>query len=155
MLAPMDATQAIADLTEISPQVKSVVVVAADGSLTGSNLPSDEAAKRLADGARRLLEAAEELRPGVAQLEAATTSGSVFVVRDDGRLIAATTSPEPTVGLVFYDLKTCLRSITDAGTAAASEAEPEPEPAEAAPKPRRRAAAKKKEKEEEGDDGAS
>ena len=26
-------------------------------------------------------------------------------------LIAATTTPEPTVGLVFYDLKTCLRSV--------------------------------------------
>jgi hypothetical protein len=26
-------------------------------------------------------------------------------------LIAATTTPEPTVGLVFYDLKSCLRSL--------------------------------------------
>src|SRR5919201_299450 len=33
-----------------------------------------------------------------------------FVGRDDGRLIAATTTPEPTVGLVFYDLKSCLRA---------------------------------------------
>ena len=47
----------------------------------------------------------------MAQLEAATTIGSVFVVREGERAIAATTSPEPTVGLVFYDLKTCLRSI--------------------------------------------
>jgi predicted regulator of Ras-like GTPase activity (Roadblock/LC7/MglB family) len=133
MLASMDATQAIADLTEISPQVKGVVVIAADGSLTGSNL-QEEAAQRLADGARRLLDAAEGLRPGVAQLEAATTSGSVFVVRDGERLIAATTTPEPTVGLVFYDLKTCLRSIE-----------------EPKPKPRRRAPAKKK----EGDDAAA
>jgi hypothetical protein len=30
----------------------------------------------------------------------------------------ATTSPEPTSGLVFYDLKTCLRSL----------AQPEPKP---------------------------
>jgi hypothetical protein len=37
----------------------------------------------------------------------------VFVVRDGERTIAATTTPEPTVGLVFYDLKTCLRSIDD------------------------------------------
>src|SRR5947209_5201269 len=122
MLASMDATQAIADLTEISPQVKGVVVIAADGSLTGSNL-QEEAAQRLADGARRLLDAAEGLRPGVAQLEAATTSGSVFVVRDGERLIAATTTPEPTVGLVFYDLKTCLRSIE----------EPKPKPRRRAP----------------------
>jgi predicted regulator of Ras-like GTPase activity (Roadblock/LC7/MglB family) len=111
MLGFMDAAQAIADLTEISPQVRQVAVVEADGSLAGSNLPDEDAAKRLVEGARRLVDAAEELRPGVAQLEAATVAGSVFVVRDGARLIAATTTPEPTVGLVFYDLKTCLRSI--------------------------------------------
>ncbi|HEU5363679.1 MAG TPA: hypothetical protein VFU56_10080 [Gaiellaceae bacterium] len=108
----MDAAQAIADLTEISPQVKQVAVITADGSPGGSNVAA-EAAERLADGARRLVEAAEELRPGVAQLEAATQAGSVFVVREGDRMIAATTSPEPTVGLVFYDLKTCLRSIDE------------------------------------------
>jgi hypothetical protein len=51
------------------------------------------------------------LQSGLAQVEVATAAGSVFVVRDGARLIVATTSPEPTVGLVFYDLKTCLRSI--------------------------------------------
>ena len=123
----MDAAQAIADLREISPQVRDVVVIAPGGSAAGSNLTDDAAAARLADGAKRLVEAAEALRPGVSQLEAATLAGSVFVVRDGDRLIAATTTPEPTVGLVFYDLKTCLRAI------------------ETAPKPaRRRAPAKKK-----------
>jgi len=43
--------------------------------------------------------------------EVATAEGSVFVVRGEGRLIAATTTPEPTVGLVFYDLKSCLRAL--------------------------------------------
>jgi hypothetical protein len=48
----------------------------------------------------------------VTQLEAATREGSVFVVRDGGgRVVAATTGPSPTVGLVFYDLKTCLRAL--------------------------------------------
>ncbi len=41
----------------------------------------------------------------------ATGGVDVLVVRDGERMIAATTSPEPTVGLVFYDLKSCLRSI--------------------------------------------
>jgi predicted regulator of Ras-like GTPase activity (Roadblock/LC7/MglB family) len=112
MLGVVDATQAIADLTEISPQVQRVVVIAADGSIVGSNA-DPAAARKLVDGATQLIGAAEELRPGVAQLEAATVSGSVFVVRDGDRLIAATTSPEPTVGLVFYDLKTCLRAIDE------------------------------------------
>ncbi len=35
----------------------------------------------------------------------------MFVVRDGERTIAATTGPQPTVGLVFYDLKSCLRSV--------------------------------------------
>ena len=122
----MDAAQAIADLTEISPQVRDVVVIAPDGGAAGSNLTDEAAVARLADGAKRLVEAAEALRPGVAQLEAATLAGSVFVVRDGERMIAATTTPEPTVGLVFYDLKTCLRAIDP------------PKP------PRRRAPAKKK-----------
>jgi predicted regulator of Ras-like GTPase activity (Roadblock/LC7/MglB family) len=129
----MDAAQAIADLTEISPQVREVVVIGPDGVAAGSNLPAEAAVARLADGAKRLIEAAEALRPGVAQLEAATLAGSVFVVRDGDRLIAATTTPEPTVGLVFYDLKTCLRAID------AEAAQP------VAPKPvRRRAPANKK-----------
>jgi hypothetical protein len=113
MLGAMDAAQAIADLKEISPQVRDVVVIDPEGSPAGSSLGEEPAAARLADGARRLLAAADELRPGVAQLEAATIVGSVFVVRDGARLIAATTTPEPTVGLVFYDLKTCLRSIDE------------------------------------------
>jgi predicted regulator of Ras-like GTPase activity (Roadblock/LC7/MglB family) len=125
MLGVMDAEQAIADLTEISPQVKEVVVVGADGSLVGSNVAEDRAAA-IADAARLLLEAAGD---EIAQLEAATGNGSVFVVRDGARSIAATTSPEPTVGLVFYDLKTCLRSVD----------EPKPKPA------RRRTATKKAE----------
>jgi hypothetical protein len=129
----VDASAAIAELTDISPQVRRVVAVAADGSLLGSNL-ADEAAHGLADGGLRLAETADAVRaerqlPPVAQLEAATRAGSVFVVRDGGRTIVATTTPEPTVGLVFYDLKTCLRAIDD----------PEPEPK----RPRRRAAAKK------------
>src|SRR6476659_7223179 len=114
MLGAMDAAQAIADLKEISPQVRDVVVIDPEGNPAGSSLGEEPAAARLADGARRLLAAADELRPGVAQLEAATVNGSVFVVRDGARLIAATTTPEPTVGLVFYDLKTCLRSVEEA-----------------------------------------
>jgi predicted regulator of Ras-like GTPase activity (Roadblock/LC7/MglB family) len=137
MLGAMDAAQAIADLTEISPQVRSVVVVGPDGAPVGSNLADDAAAGRFAEGARRLVEAAEALRPGVAQLEAATLAGSVFVVRDGERLIAATTTPEPTVGLVFYDLKTCLRAI------------------EEPPKPARRRAAPKDATAKEADDAAS
>jgi hypothetical protein len=113
MLGAMDANRAIAELTEISPQVRDVVIADAADEIVGTNA-SPARAEQLVVGARRLLESADSLRPApVAQLEAATTAGSVFVVRDGEHAIAATTSPEPTVGLVFYDLKTCLRSVLE------------------------------------------
>jgi predicted regulator of Ras-like GTPase activity (Roadblock/LC7/MglB family) len=115
----VDAAQAIADLTEISSQIETVVVTDAGGSILGSSLADDARARRVADGAARLLEQAAAAAPAgegaeLAQLEAATPEGSVFVVREGGRTIAATTSPEPTVGLVFYDLKSCLRALDEA-----------------------------------------
>lgn len=113
MLGYVDAAQAISDLTEISPQVRQVVVIDADGSVTGSNIADAARAERLAQGAQQLVTEAAAFRDDVAQLEAATQLGSVFVVRDGDRLIAATTTPDPTVGLVFYDLKTCLRAIDE------------------------------------------
>ena len=116
MLRRMDATGALADLTEISSQVERAAIVAADGSVLASTFDDDDRARRFADGARRLVEEAESVREarglaGLGQLEVATIGGSVFVVRDGERMIAATTKPEPTVGLVFYDLKHCLRSV--------------------------------------------
>ena len=114
MLGTMDASRAIADLTEISPQVRDVVISEADDTVVGTNTPPLRA-EGLVAGARSLLQAADGVRgQPVAQLEAATTVGSVFVVRDGDRIIVATTSAEPTVGLVFYDLKTCVRSLSEA-----------------------------------------
>lgn len=118
MLGPMDAHEAIAELTDISPQVRDVVVIGADGTVVASNVDAEARVRALADGARRLGEGADEVRAAhglgpAAQLEAATVAGSVFLVREGGRTIVATTTPEPTVGLVFYDLKTCLRAIEE------------------------------------------
>jgi len=122
MLRPMDAAQALADLTEISSQVVHVAIVAGEGAVLATTIPDPGRAERFVDGVRTLLEEADHLRrsrglPGLAQLEAATHEGSVFVVRREGeageRFIAATTRPDPTIGLVFYDLKHCLRSIDE------------------------------------------
>jgi predicted regulator of Ras-like GTPase activity (Roadblock/LC7/MglB family) len=113
----MDAPQAIADLTEISSQIESVVLLDGKGAVAGSTFADDAAATGFADAAKALLDAAESLREGgepLTQLEAETPEGSVFVLREDDRLIAATTVPDPTVGLVFYDLKSALRAAADA-----------------------------------------
>jgi predicted regulator of Ras-like GTPase activity (Roadblock/LC7/MglB family) len=116
-LPAMDAKQALTDLTEISSQIRAAVLIGADEAVVAAT-GDDESAKRMAKAASELLAAAERTRPGLGpgtlcQLEVATLDGSVFVVRDHGRVIAATTGPEPTVGLVFYDLKSCLRNAAD------------------------------------------
>lgn len=102
---------------EISSQVRAAVVVGPGGAVEAAQ-PAGGTGDALAAAARELLEAAGGVRSsgeaGVAQLEAATRTGSVFVVRDGERIVVATTGASPTVGLVFYDLKTCLRSLSDA-----------------------------------------
>jgi predicted regulator of Ras-like GTPase activity (Roadblock/LC7/MglB family) len=118
MLRAVDAAQALADLTEISSQVVDVAIIAEDGTVLATTIDDAGRAELFVNGVAKLVEQAEEAREArgladLAQLEAATLEGSVFVVRRAGRMIAATTRPDPTVGLVFYDLKHCLRSIED------------------------------------------
>jgi hypothetical protein len=114
---------ALADLTEISTQIETAVVFDREGTVLESTVDGS---------ALGLLKAAEDARPEGAeplvQLDVALRDGSVFVVADEDRVIAATTAPGPTVGLVFYDLKSCLRGLAE----------------ESKPKPRRRAAPAKK-----------
>jgi len=106
----MTAEQALADLTEISSQVAAAALFDAKGKVAASTLADGEPFVR---AVQDLLAAAAEARQGsLNQLEASTLAGSVFVVRDGDSYIAATTGPEPTVALVFYDLKTALRAAT-------------------------------------------
>ena len=126
----MDAAQALSELTSLSAQITVAIVLDADGSTLASTL--DEAgAAELGQTVQELLAAAGRAAGGsghdVAQLEISTPDGSVFLVRDGQRAIAATTRPEPAAGLVFYDLKTCLRQIAD---------RPKPKPK---PRPRKKA----------------
>jgi predicted regulator of Ras-like GTPase activity (Roadblock/LC7/MglB family) len=107
------AETALAELTEISSQIEAAVLGDAKGTVSASTLP-DERAARLASSARAALESAEQVRDGdLTQLEVASEEGSLFVVREGDRLIAATTGPEPTAGLVFYDLRSALRKATE------------------------------------------
>ena len=117
----MDAQQALADLTEISSQIEAAVVFDDQGKVAGSTLAEGGRADELAKAAGALLAAAEELKTGdsvLTQLEVSTSDGSVFVVRDGKTSIAATTGGNPTAGLVFYDLKSALRSVKPAAKGA-------------------------------------
>ena len=119
----MDAAEALEDLTEISSQIEAAVLISADGKTLASTFDDDARAGRLAAAVQALVDAAgtgggEQL----VQLEAATSEGSLFVARDDERVVAAVTKAEPTAGLVFFDLKSCLRA------AAAEEGDGKPRP---------------------------
>ena len=128
----MDAAQALADLTEISAQVDGAVLADSSGSLVASTFTQEERGKELARAAADLLAAASESGAEgqeLVQIQAATPRGSIFVVRDENHVVAALTGSRPTVGLVFYDLKTCLRMLA---REVATPRQPAPEqPAEA------------------------
>ena len=94
--------------------MENAVVLRGD-SVEGS-LGRPDAVERLARAADGLLAAAAAVRPGgpeVERVEVVLPAGGVFVVRDGDRVAAATTVPEPTAGLVLYDLRTCLRRIEE------------------------------------------
>jgi predicted regulator of Ras-like GTPase activity (Roadblock/LC7/MglB family) len=125
----MDAAQALSELTAVSAQITSAIVIDADGSPLASTL-DDAATAELAPTVQELVAAAGRVGEGrqLSQLQLSTPDGGVFLVRDGDRAIAATTRPEPAAGLVFYDLKTCLRSIAD-----------EPKPRPKSKRPRKKA----------------
>ena len=109
----MDAARALADLTEVSSQVRGAVIVDAGGVAVASTFPAGTS-ERVGVAASALLCAAREMpresgRAELTQLEAALPGVSVFVVDDGAHAIAAVTERNPTTGLVFYDLKTALR----------------------------------------------
>lgn len=122
-----EPSTALAELTEISSQIETAVLFDHDGKVVAATIPEDRAA-RVATSAMALLEQAGQIGEGeLTQVEASTADGSLFVVKDGETMIAATTSAEPTAGLVFYDLKSALR--------AAAEPKPKPKP-KATPKPK-------------------
>jgi predicted regulator of Ras-like GTPase activity (Roadblock/LC7/MglB family) len=113
----MDPAEAIAELKELSTQIESVTLARRKGDVIASSLPGSAPAA-IATAAAELVESADELRAdlgrdALAQVQAATSEGSAFVVVDAGRMAIATTGTDPTVGLVFYDLKTLLRQTAD------------------------------------------
>ncbi|HEX5261490.1 MAG TPA: hypothetical protein VFW18_08425 [Gaiellales bacterium] len=111
----MDVGAALAELKELSTQIDVVLVSSRAGELDASTATGQTGVK-LARLAADIVTQAEQVRAdmgreALAQLQAATPDGSVFAVLDGDRMAVATTGPDPTVGLVFYDLKTLLRQI--------------------------------------------
>jgi predicted regulator of Ras-like GTPase activity (Roadblock/LC7/MglB family) len=120
------AASALAELLEVSPQVDAAVILERDGGTLVAGAPASgaRAADQLGATCVRIVDAAEQARrelgrEPVSQVEVATPDGHVFVVADATWIVAAVTDADPTVGLVFYDLKTALRAVRESRVAAA------------------------------------
>jgi predicted regulator of Ras-like GTPase activity (Roadblock/LC7/MglB family) len=107
----MEAAEGLAELTEISNQVREAVVLDRDGAVLASSFADSERSRRFAEAARATFETAGRARSGLTALEAATERGSLFLAADDERVVAAATEPDEPAGLVLYDLRSCLRRL--------------------------------------------
>jgi hypothetical protein len=112
MFPPMDANVALAQVLEVSDDVRAVVVFE-HGEPVASNLSEDEAAE-IAGRADAMLAYSGTLRRGVdvKQLVAVTRDGDVYVVRQGERGLVAITSPGSLAGVVQHDLRTLLSSLS-------------------------------------------
>ena len=141
----MDAAAAIDELKGLSTQIEVILVGGRDGAVQAATV---EGARPSGSGglARDLVAGADSVRgdlgrDALSQLQAATPDGSVFVVLDGDRMAVATTGADPTVGLVFYDLKTLLRQLAagdDDGAAGRRRPGAAEAPTEEAAMPKRR-----------------
>jgi hypothetical protein len=111
---PTEAPEPLVDLLEISSQIEGVVLIGDNGATAAAGL-LPERADAFARAAAVLLDAARAERDAeLAHVEVDLRDGSVVVVCESGRTIAAVTAPEPTSGLVLYDLRACLRRLATA-----------------------------------------
>jgi predicted regulator of Ras-like GTPase activity (Roadblock/LC7/MglB family) len=114
----MDATQALRELMELSSQITAAIVFDADWNVLASSPEDPAASAALTAAMPELVRAAADLGTDaseVTRVEVELDEGAVFVVREGGVTVGASTGPKPTSGLVVYDLRTCAQSIQAPG----------------------------------------
>lgn len=107
----MGPAHALEELRALSTQIVEVVLVGPDGPVASG---SPERTAALAAAAEELLGAAADVRPGAeppSRVEVTFRDGAVIAVREGHWSALAVTVPEPTAGLVVYDLRTTLRGL--------------------------------------------
>jgi predicted regulator of Ras-like GTPase activity (Roadblock/LC7/MglB family) len=110
----MDAAQALGELMELSSQVTAAVVLDPDGAVLASSSEDSSRTAALTGSIQELVAAAADLGAegrDVTRVEVELDEGAVFVVREGGHIVGATTGANPTSGLVVYDLRTCAQAI--------------------------------------------
>jgi len=103
--------EAIRDLLNVSTDIQGVAVLGAEGDVVAAG-PGAPAAD-LAGACRRLWEAAVARAAALAEspldhVVVQDAGGAVALLAARGRRIAAVTGPRPAVGLLLFDLRTCL-----------------------------------------------
>jgi predicted regulator of Ras-like GTPase activity (Roadblock/LC7/MglB family) len=103
--------EAIRDLLNVSTDVQGVAVLGAAGDIAAAG--PGTVAVDLAAGADRLWEAAgaRAVALGGGPLDHVVVqdaNGAVVMLAARGRRIVAVTGPRPAVGLLLFDLRTCL-----------------------------------------------
>jgi len=103
--------EAIRDLLNVSTDIQGVAVLGPEGDVAAAG-PGAVAAD-LAATAGRLWEAAVERAAALGEspldhMVVQDANGAVAMLAAQGRRIAAVTGPRPAVGLLLFDLRTCL-----------------------------------------------
>lgn len=115
------AEKALQEMLDISTDIEKAVVYA-EGEVLAGNFPADIQADMVAK-ARELTDLgrdrAQDMGAGeLSQLMVETEQGTVFLVRETGQGdlgVLATGKKDSRVGLVFYDMKTCMRDTREEG----------------------------------------
>lgn len=111
----MEAAQALRELMELSSQITAAIALDSDGSVLAVSSDDAAVAAALTASTAELVAAAGDLGAAdgreVTRVEVELEEGAFFVVREAGRTVAARTEPNPTSGLVVYDLRTCAQGI--------------------------------------------
>ena len=107
----MTIDEAIRDLLNVSTDIQGVAVLGAEGDVVAAG-PGAPAAD-LAGACRRLWEAAVARAAALAEspldhVVVQDSNGAVAMLTARGRRIAGVTGPRPAVGLLLFDLRTCL-----------------------------------------------
>jgi hypothetical protein len=107
----VNVEEAIRDLLDISTDIRSVAVLGTESETIASGPRA--AGSGLAAAADRLWNAASASASAtdaaaLDHIVVQDAAGAVAVLQADGRRIAALTGAQPAVGLLLFDLRTCL-----------------------------------------------
>jgi hypothetical protein len=104
----LDPAQAVAYLTEMSPDLRGCAILDSSGKLLAAS--GDEG--RWHDAAVALLKAADDAGDEpIEHVHVATEDGEVFAVRDADRAIVAVTERFVLASLMVFDMRAVLRDL--------------------------------------------